>query len=246
MTSQDKLDAIDALFQQAEAELEGHKPIVGLDLFSDDLKQTELRSTTIKTVHAIRSVEKSLSINNSETKSNEEIKKLASVTKQVNAASEKSIRIGKRISELYELAIEDNQELIGDQPTPDKDNPIFLKEKEIEINAAMAEIAHTVKSIPTVQDQKRQSDDETISPNLKSQLFDIVETATRDIIRNEIKHILDELLPKRLERRSNLSKKKGKKLNSKKIQAKKTQAKKTQAISYNWYCNSSRPSIRLS
>ena len=229
MTSQEKLDAIDALFQQAEAELESHKPIVGLDVFSDELNQTELRSTTIKTVHAIRSVEKSLSINNSETNSNEEIKKFASVTKRVNAASEKSIRIGKRISELYKLATEDNQELIGDHSTPDKDNPIFLKEKEIEINAAMAEIAHTVKSIPTVQDQKRQSDDETISPNLKSQLFDIVETATRDIIRNEIKHILDELLPKRLERRSNLSKKKGKKLNSKKIQAKKTQAKKTQA-----------------
>ena len=59
----------------------------------------------------------------------------------------------------------------------------------------MAEIAHTVKSIPTVQDQNRQSDDEMISPNLKSQLFDIVETATRDIIKNEIRHILEELLP---------------------------------------------------
>ncbi len=229
MTSQEKLDAIDALFQQAEAELEGHKPIVGLDLYSTDLNQTELRSTTIKTVHAIRSIEKSLSINNLETKSNEEIKKSALVTKQVNAESEKSIRIRKRITELYELAIEDNRELISDQPTPDKDNPIFLKEKEIEINAAMAEIAHTVKSIPTVQDQKSQSDDETISPNLKSQLFDIVETATRDIIKNEIRDMLEELLPKRLEKRSNLSKKKGKKLNSKKTQAKKTQAKKTQA-----------------
>ena len=76
MTSQEKLDAIDALFQQAEAELEGHKPIVGLDLYSADLNQTELRSTTIKTVHAIRSIEKSLSINNSETKSNTSIFKI--------------------------------------------------------------------------------------------------------------------------------------------------------------------------
>ena len=130
MTSQEKLDAIDALFQQAEAELEGHKPIVGLDLYSTDLNQTELRSTTIKTVHAIRSVEKSLSINNSETKSNEEIKKLALVTKQVNAATEKSIRIGKRISELYELAIEDNQELIGDQLAPQTQRqPNFFERK---------------------------------------------------------------------------------------------------------------------
>ena len=126
MTSQEKLDAIDALFQQAEAELEDHKPIVGLDLYSTDLNQTELRSTTIKTVHAIRSVEKSLSINSSETKSNEEIKKLA-WHKASNAASEKASASEKDIR-LYELAIENNRELIGDQPTPDK--PIFLKEKE--------------------------------------------------------------------------------------------------------------------
>ena len=177
-------------------------------------------------MHAIRSIlEKSLSINNSETKSKKEIKKSALVTKQVNTASEKSIRIRKRITELYELAIEDNRELISDQPTPDKDNPIFLKEKEIEINAAMAEIAHTVKSIPTVQDQKRQSDDETISPILKSQLFDIVETATRDIIKNEIRHILEELLPKRLEKGRTFQRKKVKRSIAKPSQ--KNQAKKT-------------------
>ena len=226
MTSQDKLDSIVALFQQAEAELEGHKPITGMDLYGSDLDQTELRRTTIKTVHAIHSIEKSLSINNSKTKSHQEIKKSASVTQRTNKTTEQSIRISKRISELYELAMNDGQELIDNELAPDTDNPIFLKERETEIRAAMAEIAHTVKAIPTVQDQKRPSVGETISPNLKSQILDIVETATRDIIKNEIGNILEDLLPKRLENKTISSNKKRKKTQAKKTQAKKTQAKK--------------------
>ena len=58
MTSQDKLESIDALFQQAEAELAGHNPVSSMDLYDTGLDQTELRSTTIKTVHAIHSIEK--------------------------------------------------------------------------------------------------------------------------------------------------------------------------------------------
>ncbi len=229
MTSQDKLDSIDALFQQAEAELAGHNPVVSMDLYGTDLDQTELRSTTIKTVRAIHSIEKSLSINNSKTKSHQEIKKSASLTREINTKNEQNAQIRERISELYHLAMKDDQELIEEQLAPSTDDQIFLKEKETEISAAMAEIAHTVKAIPTVQDQKRPSVEETISPNLKSQILDIVETATRDIIQNEIGNILEDLLPKRLEKKTISSNKKHKKTQAKKTQAKKTQAKKTQA-----------------
>ena len=244
MTSQDKLDSIDALFQQAEAELAGHNPVSSMDLYGTGLDQTELRSTTIKTVHAIHSIEKSLSINNSETKSHQEIKKSASVTQQINTKTEQNARIRKRISELYDLAMKDDQELIDEQLAPGAGDQFFMKEKETEIRAAMAEIAHTVKAIPTVLDQKRPSVEETISPDLKiSDFDDIVETATRDIIKNEIGNILEDLLPKRLENRSISSNKKRKKTQTKKTktkkprpktrlkktQAKKTQAKKTQA-----------------
>jgi hypothetical protein len=229
MTSQDKLDSIDALFQQAEAELAGHNPVSSMDLYGTSLDQTELRSTTIKTVHAIHSIEKSLSINNSETKSHQEIKKSASVTQQINTKTEQNARIRKRISELYDLAIKDDQELIDEQLAPGAGDQFFMKEKETEIRAAMAEIAHTVKAIPTVQDQKRPSVEETISPDLKSQILEIVETATRDIIKNEIGNILEGLLPKRLENRSISSNKKRKKTQTKKTQTKKTQTKKTQA-----------------
>ena len=229
MTSQDKLDSIDALFQQAEAELAGHNPVSSMDLYGTDLDQAELRSTTIKTVHAIHSIEKSLSINNSETKSHQEIKKSASVTQQINTKTEQNARIRKRISELYDLAMKDDQELIDEQLPPSAGDQFFMKEKETEISAAMAEIAHTVKAIPTVLDQNRPSVEETISPDLKSQILDIVETAMRDIIKNEIRNILEDLLPKHLENRSISSNKKRKKTQAKKTQAKKTQAKKTQA-----------------
>ena len=219
-------------FQQAEAELAGHNPVLSMDLYGTGLDQTELRSTTIKTVHAIHSIEKSLSINNSETKSHQEIKKSASVTQQINTKTEQNARIRKRISELYDLAMKDDQELIDEQLAPGAGDQFFMKEKETEISAAMAEIAHTVKAIPTVLDQNRPSVEETISPDLKSQILDIVETAMRDIIKNEIRNILEDLLPKRLENRSISSKKKNKKrkkTQTKKTQTKKTQAKKTQA-----------------
>jgi hypothetical protein len=228
MTSQDKLDSIDALFQQAEAELAGHNPVSSMDLYGTDLDQTELRSTTIKTVHAIHSIEKSLSINNSDTRSHQEIKKSASVTQQINTKTEQNARIRKRISELYDLAMKDDQELIDEQPAPGAGDQFFMREKETEISAAMAEIAHTVKAIPTVLDQKRPSVEETISPDLKSQIIDIVETTTRDILKKEIGNILEDLLPKRLENKSISVNKKRKKTQTKKTQTKKTQTKKTQ------------------
>jgi hypothetical protein len=117
--------------------------------------------------------------------------------------------------------MKDDQELIDEQLAPGAGDQYFMKEKETEISAAMAEIAHTVKAIPTVLDKNKPSVEETISTDLKSQILDIVETATRDIIKNEIRNILEDLLPKRLENRSISSNKK-----RKKTQAKKTQAKK--------------------
>ena len=229
MTSQEKLDTIDALFKQAEAELENQKTIINLDSYTNNLNQTELRSTTIKTVHAIHSIEKSLSVNDPETKSHEEIRESQSFTQELSAQSEKNVLLRRRISDLYELAIKDDQSVVYDQSAVSADDSRFLKEKQTEISATMAEIAHTVKAIPTVQDHKLSTATEIIDPDLKSQIFGIVETITRDIIKNEIQDILGDLLTKQIENKSRPQKKKTKKAQAKKTIGRKSQTKKTQA-----------------
>merc|ERR1739848_952042 len=101
------------------------------------------------------------------------------------------------------------------------------KEKQTEISATMAEIAHTVKAIPTVQDPKHSNAAAIINPDLKSQIFGIVESVTRDIIRNEMQDILKDFLTKQLGNESQPPKKRAKKAQAKKTTGKKTQAKKT-------------------
>ena len=229
MTSQEKFDSIDALFKQAEAELDNQKLIVDLDLYNNNLNQTELKSTTIKTVHAIHSVKKSLSVNASEAKSREEIRKSQSITQEFTSQSERSVQIRKRISDLYELSIDDDNRSIDQQGGLSTDNPNLLNEKQNEISATMAEIAHTVKAIPTVQDQKLSKAEEIFNQDFKSQVESIVEPVIRDIIKNEMQHILDGLLKKQLGNKSRLTNTKVKKTQSKKTQSKKTQSKKTQS-----------------